>query len=361
MKKLFLGGITLTGSAIAGVSHKMRHLLLALCLLLALPAEAQTAVVAFGVDAGATTWTTITTSNTTVWAQATTPLNTTCAGQGGGRIVLLDSVGGAALSTTAAASWSTSAVSASISCHAIAYGGGRFCAVGQGTGTATLTDGSTSWVYNAAALTQNRSWDGVGYGNGLFVAVVGDSINRIVASSPDCVTWTEALTGSGAITRRTVVWNGAVFALAGDHQAMDWSTTGASWTYVDSGIVSNGYSGAAAGTLMLILDYAPNSSTHQPIMRSSTTGSVWVDSYAFADAAVTGWASIAYSSSLGLWVIAPDGSNNFQTSPNGGSGSWTRRAVPLSSRWLKVLALDVPPPPPVLIPGHHRTRRFIHH
>jgi hypothetical protein len=68
--------------------------------------------------------------------------------------------------------------------NAIAYGNGRWVAVGDGV-TATSKDGTTWSVQSLAPSTPNYENDGMGFGNGLFVSAGFSS----VSTSSDGVTW----------------------------------------------------------------------------------------------------------------------------------------------------------------------------
>ena len=62
----------------------------------------------------------------------------------------------------------------------VAYGGGVFVAVGNGTAAAYSTDGGKTWT--AATLPSIASWFSVTYGGGVFVAVAYGSTNAALSS-----------------------------------------------------------------------------------------------------------------------------------------------------------------------------------
>lgn len=105
------------------------------------------------------------------------------------------------LSNTA---WGTGAA------KAIAWGGGKFCVIGDAGRCATSPDGVT-WTYRSGL---SATTYGTGNGSGIvwdgskFCAI--SSIGRF-ATSPDGVTWTYVGAVSGAINVNQLVWTGSQF------------------------------------------------------------------------------------------------------------------------------------------------------
>jgi hypothetical protein len=134
---------------------------------------------------------------------------------------------------------------------AIAYGSGRFVAVGPGTaGTVvseTSTDG-TNWATTPGSL--NGSLNGVAYGNGLFVAVGvtngPTSSPGEVYTSPDGVGWTAVPSLPVTSTLNAVTYAHGVFVAVGQLQsatletaALLTSADGTHWTLRDCGAFGN--------------------------------------------------------------------------------------------------------------------------
>lgn len=70
--------------------------------------------------------------------------------------------------------------------QAVAYGDGKFVAVGYNTDLAYSLNGS-NWVY--VNPPQLSSWEDIAYGNNTFVAISSDGTNRVM-TSPDGINWT---------------------------------------------------------------------------------------------------------------------------------------------------------------------------
>ena len=97
----------------------------------------------------------------------------------------------------------------------IAYGDGKFVAVGGGTSGPSnkvmySADGTT-WSTAGVSVPVSAQWSSVAYGAGEFVAV---SLDGDVMSSPDGITWT-AGTAAESIGWRSVVYGGGQFVVVG--------------------------------------------------------------------------------------------------------------------------------------------------
>lgn len=116
--------------------------------------------------------------------------------------------------------------SLSLELHGVAYGGGRFVAVGRPHAILTSVDGIT-WATNQTAPWFYYLKDIV-YGNGLFVAV-GESTNALV--SPDGLTWTERPLPVPLSTEMDdVTYSDGTFLAVGDEGVIVSSGNGLDWT-----------------------------------------------------------------------------------------------------------------------------------
>ena len=108
----------------------------------------------------------------------------------------------------------------------VAFGGGRFVAVGWRGTVVTSTDGQ-HWTH--ADSPDRTSWRSVAYGAGVGWVVVGGDNQEL--TSPDGVTWTaqSGLQNSGAFEPARVVFGNGVFVAAGPGGSSV-STDGKTWT-----------------------------------------------------------------------------------------------------------------------------------
>lgn len=80
------------------------------------------------------------------------------------------------------------------SLSAVAFGAGKFVAVGSNGAAMTSVDGAT-WTVVSTTLT--RTWNSVVYGHGRFVIGSNNAINRTLMTSIDGITWTDKTASSG--------------------------------------------------------------------------------------------------------------------------------------------------------------------
>lgn len=132
----------------------------------------------------------------------------------------------------------------------LAYGNGIWVAVGSGWsvfgipgGVATSTDGTT-WTDQTPS--QTNAWNGVAYGNGTFVAVSSDGTNRVMTST-NGTTWTARSAAEANEWRSVAYRNGLFVAVSstGTNRVMT-STDGITWTSRTASLV--GWQEVAANT-----------------------------------------------------------------------------------------------------------------
>jgi hypothetical protein len=113
---------------------------------------------------------------------------------------------------------------------AVTYGGGQFVAVGQNTTIMTSPDGNT-WTRRFAA-SGSSYFIGVTYGNGLYV-ITGSSSpgDDIIETSPDGITWTARTAGiPGNQPIRGVAYGNSLFVAVADNGETTTSPDGITWT-----------------------------------------------------------------------------------------------------------------------------------
>lgn len=141
-------------------------------------------------------------------------------------------MGGAAATSSNGTSWSSTSQGFSTSYNAIAYGNGKYVAVGgDPTYRAATSSNGTSWTRNAAL---GGTWWDIAFGNGIFVAVgtaSGGPPLRTIMTSTDGVNWTLRDTPSAIAGLDTVTYGGGKFVAIGNFGRMTESTDGINWTY----------------------------------------------------------------------------------------------------------------------------------
>ena len=115
--------------------------------------------------------------------------------------------------------------------NGLTYGGGQFVAVGGATSSAgplilTSPDGIT-WTLRSA-LPSQRTLARVAFGNGLYVATVGQTSGRAL-TSPDGINWTERVIGVGANFNSIAYGNGLFVAVA-QNRTVATTPDGINWT-----------------------------------------------------------------------------------------------------------------------------------
>ncbi|SEG73884.1 cadherin-like beta sandwich domain-containing protein [Paenibacillus sp. UNC499MF] len=160
----------------------------------------------------------------------------------------------------AAGTWDDVPNNAGTDLNQVAYGNGKWVAVGNSGTIMTSSDG-LSWSKTTIALS---SAVGVIYaGNQWMVTGAGGKI----ATSPDAVTWTVRSTGSSA-NLSGVAYNGTVWVIAGYSGVILSSPDGIAWTARTSGTTNNFYSAAYGGGLFAAVGSAGT-------IRTSPDGITW--------------------------------------------------------------------------------------
>lgn len=120
----------------------------------------------------------------------------------------------------------------------IAYGNGKFVAVGANTNKIVYSTGGVTWA--SKTISGISYFMGIAYGAGVFVAIGNSS----VLYSTDGINWTNATVSTTTQWKRIVYGNG-MFLLRSDTNAIAYSTDGINWLEASADL--NGYHGIAYG------------------------------------------------------------------------------------------------------------------
>lgn len=174
---------------------------------------------------------------------------------GGGKFVAVASAGSTAVSTSDDGRvWQARTMPVAAAWSAVAYGGGRFVAVSNGTASAASTDG-INWTQGALPVSAN--WVAITYGAGLFVALANSG--AVAATSPDGITWTARTLPASATWSAVAFGNGSFVAVARTSATSATSPDGITWTArtQPAGMQGEWNSMAfGAGVFVVVKDYA---------------------------------------------------------------------------------------------------------
>lgn len=179
----------------------------------------------------------------TRWTPRLSPHDTLYAGvaYGGGKFVAVGSIG-RIISSSDTVTWTDRTISGSQELYAITYANGRFVAVGAST-TRYSTDGE-NWSSASPGSTTLRA---ITYGNGLFVAV-GDSGS--VRTSVDGASWTSRSSGTSRSLKAISYVKDRFIAVgeqdgSGNGAVLIHSTDGITWTKENAFFANSLYASAA--------------------------------------------------------------------------------------------------------------------
>ena len=198
-----------------------------------------------------------------------------------------------------------------------------------GSAPASAADGS-NWTLRTSVSTgasADNNWRGITYGNGIFVAVATDGVDRRVMTSPDGINWTARSTPTQA-WRSVTFGNGTFVAVgsSGTNVRVMTSTDGITWTTRTSA-ANNAWMSVTFGNNLFVA--VANSGLGNRVM-TSTDGITWT---ARTSAADLSWVSVTYGN--GQFVALADntgGNAGVMTSPDG--INWTNQTITqTSSTW----------------------------
>jgi hypothetical protein len=260
--------------------------------------------------------------------------------------------------------WLTGTLPSSQDWTAVAYGNGKFVAIGGNYGgesnQAAYSSDGINWT--PATMPSSEHWKSVTYGNGKFVAVASNSLNGVqVAYSSDGIDWTAAAMPSFRIWHSVTFGNGKFVAVASYTNQAAYSPDGINWaasTMPDSGTAwaSVTYGGGKfvavgwAGTVAYSSDGIAWQSATIPeanwesvaygngkfvatTVDSSNKIAYSSDGINWSSGTLPGspstWYSIAYGN--GMFIAIALGGNKVARSTNG--ADWELVTLPASAMW----------------------------
>ena len=182
---------------------------------------------------------------------------------GDGRWVAIGSSGATAYSTNGGVSWTAGGALPAGTYTGVTYGAGKWVAVATGgTVAASSTNGGVNWTLRT--LPSSSNWTSVTYGNNRFVAV-SNSSGAVAAYSLNGTTWTASTLPATASWTSISYGQGVFLAVSQSTQAAS-SEDGVHWTSRTMSTAANGFSAAVFGN--------PNRSGIWAAVQRSTAGTV---------------------------------------------------------------------------------------
>ena len=184
--------------------------------------------------------------------------------------------------------------------------------------------------WNIQQISQaERSWYGVTYGNGLFVAVAYSGTGNRVMTSPDGITWT-ARTSTADNNWFSVTYGNGLFvavATSGAGNRVMTSADGITWTARTSAADNSWYNVTYGNGLFVAVAVT---GTGNRVM-TSPDGITWT---ARTSAADNEWTSVTYGNGLFVAVATSGTGNRVMTSADG--ITWTARTSAADNLWFGV-------------------------
>lgn len=198
----------------------------------------------------------------------------------------------------------------------IAYGNGRFVAVGgSGNNYTTVAGVSITGIgWTITQLPVQTYWASITFGNGVFVAVAGGASQstRVSAASADGVTWTQGQLPT-TTQWRTVKFAGGRFFAFPQNTGVNWATSvdGITWTSITPPSSTTVFFNVVHGNGVYVAFAATTSTTNYA---TSTNGTTWT-----ARTLPTGMAGVtaAIFDRGEFFVMTPSGVIRSARSPDG--------------------------------------------
>lgn len=217
--------------------------------------------------------------------------------------------------------------------NSVAYGNGLFVAVAM-TGSKQVMTSPDGLTWTARTSANNNYWVDVAYGNGLFVAVAMTGYGNRVMTSPDGITWTARASASNNDWTNVTFGNGLFVALAisGTGDRVMTSSNGITWT-TRTGAPDFGWNSVAYGGGQFVAVAGSGGSAvptqTSNLIMTSPDGITWTRGSGLPGQS---WIAVTYGN--GLWVAVGSG-GRLMTSPDG--VTWTTRTSPVNNTWSAVI------------------------
>lgn len=215
--------------------------------------------------------------------------------------------------------WTTGTIT-SRTWNGIAFGKGLFVAVAADGSVATSPNGLT-WTERTPAAANN--WTSICFGGGQFVAVSRFGTNRVM-TSPDGITWTSRTSADEASTWTSVCYSPELdlyvaVANSGTNRVMT-SPDGVTWT-ARTAAEANNWTSVYEGNGLYVA--VANNGTNR--IMTSSDGITWT-ARTYSNAHITdSWLNVRFG--MGVFIsVAGSGTNRIMTSPDG--ITWTSRSTP---------------------------------
>lgn len=206
----------------------------------------------------------------------------------------------------------------------MAYGNGVFVVVAYNSSTCATSINGVTW--SVRALPSLREWQTITFGNGLFVTVARNS--SVYATSPDGITWTQRTLPTSGMWEE-IRYAGGKFVLidyAPSPVNVLTSVDGITWTPQTFTSFGSGY-----------LTIGHGNGTYVVLARNTNTMVYSADAVSWNSSTlplIGSWESVAYGA--GLFVAVVQDGDQYATSPDG--INWTQRTLPITaSTWYEVI------------------------
>jgi hypothetical protein len=206
---------------------------------------------------------------------------------GGGRWVAVSNGTATANTTDPTVAWTAGGALANANWSAITYGNGQFLAVASGTATAAYSTNGSSWA-TSAALPANTTWTGVAYGNGVYVAVASGG-TQAASSSDGGLSWVTRSLPTSANWTSVAFGDGTFVAVASGSTISAYSKDGITWVQSAQGLItSQNWSKVRYGAGLFV---AIAGTTSTATIVTSDNGFTW---YLQALTTAATWTALAY-------------------------------------------------------------------
>ena len=215
--------------------------------------------------------------------------------------------------------------------YGVIYGNGLFVAVaytGSGAGNRVMTspDG-IAWTLRSSAADNN--WHSLAYGNGLFVAVASSGIDNRVMTSPNGIVWTSRTSAANNDWNSITYGNGLFVAVSstGIGNRIMTSPDGINWTLQTSAADNNWVSITFGNGLFVAVAYSGSGNR----VMTSPNGINWNIRNSASD---NNWYSITFGNGLFVAVASSGSGNRVMTSADG--ITWVTRISAADNLWKAV-------------------------